>query len=838
MTANTPLPVDAVVAEVCAACDHHGSPNVVLLAPTGSGKTTRVPPALARHREGLVIVTEPRRVAARAAARRIASEANQTVGRWAGYAVRDDSRMSSETRVLCVTEGVLARRLQDDPFLDGVSAIVFDEVHERSLDLELALTLARHVQREARPDLALVAMSATVEPARLSQWLGGAAIVRCQGRSHPVAIRHAAPAPDRPLEREVAAQVRALLAEVSGDVLVFLPGVGEIERAAAALGAVDADVVALHGGLDAEAQDAVVRPSARRRVILATNVAESSLTVPGVRAVVDTGLARILRFDPAAGLNRLVIERICRSSADQRAGRAGREAPGVCVRMWTSASEGRMAPTLDPELHRADLTGVALQLAEWGERDPAALSWWEPCPPARWADARTTLMSLGALDGDGVTARGRAMARLPLDTRLAVVALRAAELGARHAGAIAASVLAERDILRPLRDGDTPPTGRECDVCDRVAAVLAVEDGARPDPVFADRLSGGAARAVARSARSLERALRGVGDDRAPDWRLSVRRALAEAFPDRVAQPRAGDGRRALAASGVGVALAPDSGVDHAPELIICVDLSPPSRGGDHRARAVSSAALEWFEHRVETTRLVHYDPARDRVVAVRRRTLGAIVLEEAVESRDDAAASSAALAAAAAGALATALALDDPEFARLRARVAWLAQQRPELALPAVDDEAIRGWLPELAFGLRSFAALRKVDLAASLRGRIPYDVRRVLDAEAPESVVIPTGRAARLEYGDGPPVLAARVQELFGLCDTPRVAGGRVPVVVHLLAPNGRPQQVTSDLRSFWANVYPEVRKELRARYPKHAWPDDPWTALPESRPTRRRG
>ncbi len=849
----SPLPVDAVLPEVAAALADARA--VVLRAPTGSGKTTRVPPALLEAEPvagGRVVVLEPRRLAARAAAGRVADERGWELGGPVGYQVRFDRRAGAGTRLLYVTEGILVRRLQDDPFLEGVGALVFDEIHERSLQADLALGMARRVQGEVRADLQIVAMSATVDPGPLAAFLGGCPVVETHGRLHPVEIRHAA----RPVARDprslaaaVAAGVRELLAETGGDLLVFLPGVGEIRAAEEALEPLAQGrglaLLRLHGGLPLAEQDAVLRPAERRKVILATNVAESSVTVEGVTGVVDTGLARTLRFDPASGLDRLELGRISRASADQRAGRAGRVEPGVCLRLWPEIEDAALPERDLPEVARVDLAGAVLQLLAWGEAEPAAFPWLDPPRPEALASARELLELLGAVDDRGVTAAGRRLARMPVHPRLGRLLLAGERRGVGREAALLAALLAERPPFVRGRRGasEGPRRSSRSDLLDRLEALETVEaTGREPREAAFGRLNRGAARFLFRSRDQLAGLLAeaGAAESAPPPATAGEReeallRAVFAAFPDRLVRRREPGSPQGVMVGGRGVRLAGESAVVE-PELFVAADLDAgrPGERSEALVRLASAVEREWLPAAaLRETDEVGFDPGRERVVAHRVTRYRDLELERR-EVPAGAGEAARVLAAAAAADLEGALPLDDPEVAGLLDRVRFLRRWVPELELPELDRRALLELLPALAAGRRTFAELGQAPLAGALRGRLSYEQLQALDREAPERLEVPTGNRIRLAYrGDGPPVLAVRIQELFGLTETPRVARGRVPVLLHLLAPNMRPQQVTDDLGGFWERTYPEVRRELAGRYPKHHWPEDPRRAEPERRP-----
>lgn len=847
LTRPSPLPIDAVQAELVAAVRDTGS--AVLVAPPGAGKTTRVPVALANAGLGPVVVLEPRRLAARAAARRVAEECGWTVGDEVGYHVRFERRASRRTRVLFCTEGVVLRRLQDDPFLEGVGCLVFDEFHERNLDGDLALAMARRVRAQVREDLRIVVMSATLQAEPVATFLD-APIVESAGRLHPVEMRFL-PAQSRSGQRErlpehVARAVHLAAGETQGDVLAFLPGVGEIRRTRERLvGALPSDgpqVHELYGDLAPEQQDRALRRGQGRRVVLATNVAESSVTVQGVRAVVDAGLARVPRHDPGAGLDRLELTRIDRAAADQRAGRAGREAPGLCLRLWSAADDRALAAHLEPEVRRLDLAGPVLELACWGEADPAAFPWFE-APDARALQrAQELLRRLGALDARGqATDRGRALRALPLHPRLASVVVEGRALGAARDAATAAALLAERDPFHVPR-GVTLDAS-DSDILDRVAALDEHARSGRTSFAFGE-LRRGAGRQLARARDQILRRAE-AGQGRAgtdPSKQASgpeedgLLRALLAGFPDRLCRRRADDPRRGVMIGGRGVRLSPSSAVSEG-ELFVALDVTDQS--GESLVRSASSVDRAWVAGGHTRTEVqAVFDPKSGRVVGRRRELLGELVLQEVDHPLEDAAAAEQVLLEAAREDVVRALGLDRPPLAELRARLVCLAEWRPELELPPIDDAAFTALLPSLVVGRRSFADLAQAPTADVLLGTLRHDQRAALQRDAPERIAVPSGSHLRLTYEPGrPPVLAVRIQEVFGLARTPTVAGGRVPVLLHLLAPNGRPQQVTDDLESFWRDTYHVVRKDLRGRYPKHDWPEDPSSARASARPRRRR-
>jgi ATP-dependent helicase HrpB len=835
-----PLPIDEILPALIAALRE--GPAAVLIAPTGAGKTTRVPPALLAAGIGAgrrIVMLEPRRIAARAAARRMAEEWGWTLGREVGYQVRFERKAGPETKILVVTEGILVQRLQADPFLEEVGAVIFDELHERNLQTDLSLAMTRRVQRDARPGLKLLAMSATLDPGPVAAFLGDCPVIESRGRLHPVDILYTDRPDERALPGQIAAGVRRVLDFTPGDVLAFLPGVGEIQRSTEALAGLAAErdlaVLPLYGDLPAERQDEVLRPLSRRKVVLATNVAETSITIDGVTAVVDSGLVRRLRFDPATGLDRLELGKVSRASADQRAGRAGRQAPGVCLRLWPAWEHAALPERETPEIARVDLASPALQLFAWGEPDLAAFDWLEPPDPPALAAATLLLRQLGALDGHGITAAGRTMARLPVHPRLARLLAEGHRLGRTEEAALLAALLSERDPFPRGIRGAGPRRASRSDLLDRLDALEAFERRKAP----AADLNAGAARFVLRARdqlRDLARRELGGGEDGGPGDEPLLR-ALLAAYPDRVARRREPRSPRGVMVGGRGVRLAEESAVLEAP-LFLCVDLDAGRSGplSEALVRKASAVEPEWLPG-LQTMVECEFDESRERVAAWKRTRYEDLVVVEAEVPPPDAAETARVLAEAAAGRLDRALPLDDPEVASFLARVRSLAGWCPELGLPTFGEEELRALLPALAAGRKSFAELRRAPLLDVLQGALSYPQLEAVRREAPERLTVPSGSQLRVAYEPGrPPVLAARIQEMFGLAETPRVAAGRVPVLLHLLAPNGRPQQVTHDLRSFWETTYPQVRKELAGRYPRHSWPQDPWNAAPQRRPTRR--
>jgi ATP-dependent helicase HrpB len=822
---NAPLPIDAVLGELCAALARR--PNAVLEAPPGAGKTTKVPLALldAEWTKGRkILVLEPRRIAARAAARRMAQLLGENVGETVGYRVRLDSRVGPSTRIEAVTDGIFARRIQRDPALEDVAAVVFDEFHERGLESDLGLALALDTQANLRPDLRLLVMSATLDGVAVAKLLGDAAVVSSQGRAFPVAVEWQ----ERPELRDVvdatARTVRRALAAGPGDALVFLPGVAEIRRTAERLDGLggDIDVMPLYGDLPAEVQDRAIRPSVpgRRKIVLATSIAETSLTIDGVTIVVDSGLKRAPRFDPRSGMSRLETVRVSQASAEQRRGRAGRLGPGTCWRLWGEAEHRQLALYDRPEIAEADLAPLALELAAWGIVDPAALALLDPPPAASFAQARALLADLGAIDaGARITPHGRAMAELAAHPRLAHMMLAAKAQGRAGLAADIAALVEERDILRGCR---------EADMRLRLEILRRDSDTRLPPGASIDR---GAVARVREAARVWRRRL----DVKGEDGLSAAGSVLAFAYPDRIGRRRSGANASYLLSNGRGAFFA-------APEPIAAEDwiVAAELDGGAREARIFSAlpvtrAEIEAdFSDRIVRERIVEWDARTEAIVAVERRRLGALLIEER-PAKD--LGSDERQAAMIAGIRAMGLASLPWTKAgeTLRQRVALLRRVAGE-SWPDWSDEALLAtlgtWLGPFLGKSSRRAHLSDLDISEALLASLDWAQRKALDTLAPTHVEVPTGNRIALDYSVDPPVLAVRLQEMFGCRDTPALAGGKVRVVLHLLSPARRPVQVTQDLAGFWRGTYKDVKRDLKGQYPRHVWPDDPLVAAPTAR------
>ncbi len=773
----------------------------------------------------------------------MATENGWKLGREVGYQVRFEERIGPETRIAVVTEGVLLRRLHDDPFLQAVGVIVFDEFHERNLNSDLALGMVRQIQQSVRADLKIVVMSATLAPEPVAAYLGGCPAIECSGRTHPVEVSYLNPTERQSPADLAATGVRQVLGRSGGDVLVFLPGLREIRQAQRLLAdsarAAGCELLELYGDLPLERQAAVLEPGGRRKIVLATNVAETSLTIPGVTAVVDSGWARTLRYEPGVGLDRLELTPISQAAAEQRAGRAGRTQPGICLRLWDERGQRARPAFEEPEVRRVDLASAVLQLLCWIEPDPDTFPWFEPPRPEALGQAHKLLRQLGAADEQGVTKLGRRLARLPVHPRLGRLLVEAERLGCVPRAALAAALLSERSPFGRAAEGGPRRRSPDChspsDLLDQIVALEDYEASGRGDSAWGPIVRP-AARALFQVRDQLARQLDSGWRRRAPaaDLDTALLRSLLAACPDRLAKRREPGSRRGVMVGGRGVRLADESAVLDG-ELFLCLDVD--GAGAEAWVRRASLVERGWLPTSgLREAIEVAFDPVGQRVTARRRRYWEDLLLEEAMAANphpDDAARL---LAQAAVQEWDRVFPPDSDAVAGFVARARWLRERLPEADLPVLDEATLQGLLPALCQGRRSFAELRAAPWLTALRGLYRFDQLQTLDREAPERLTVPSGRSVPLQYEPGkPPVLAVRIQELFGWSETPRLARGRVPVLLHLLAPNMRPQQVTDDLRSFWNTGYQVVRKELRRRYPKHAWPEDPWSAKSERRQER---
>lgn len=802
------FPVDRVVPELAAGLAAHAA--AVLVAEPGAGKTTRVPLAL-RDAPWLagkkIVMLEPRRLAARASARRMAATLGESVGETVGYTVRLERKVSARTRIEVVTEGILTRRLQQDPELADTGLVIFDEFHERNLDGDLGLALTLDVQRGLRPDLKILVMSATLDAETLCAHLGNAPLIQTTGRMFPVGVTHL----ERPtrfslIDDTVKAITRALR-EVKGSLLVFLPGEGEIRRTVEALGKIDlpanTDVRPLYGALSFADQDEAIRkPDAgRRKIVLATTIAETSLTIEGIEAVIDTGLKRAPRFDPASGMTALETIRVSQASAEQRKGRAGRLGPGHCYRLWPEAETKALAAHDAPEIRVADLAPLALDMANWGVTARDGLPWLEAPPQAPFGQAQDLLRQLGAVDAArAITAHGRAMVRLPLHPRLAHMVVKAAELGAGQSAAETAAMISERDGL---------PRDTTADI---EARLLHVRGAAR------DR--------IRQSAKQITELLR-CGEDSSD---LSHGVMLALAYPDRIAERR-GQNRFRMA-NGGGAVVAEHDALAKADHIAIALLDNAQADAKVFLAGVITLADIEkHFADLITTQSRAGWDSRQNAVVASTRRSLGAVVLEErALPSPDPAVLAQGMVDGVRSLGLS---ALPWGEAAEnLRNRVRFLARTTPDAGWPDLSDATLLAtleeWLSPYLAGMVRKSDLARLDMTNILRGLVPYQLLSQIDSLAPQRMEVPSGGHYRIDYEtDGDPVLRVRLQEMFGLHSAPQVAGGRAKLRIELLSPAGRPVAVTQSLETFWTNAYPDVRKDMRGRYPKHYWPENPLEA-----------
>jgi len=831
---NSGLPIDEILPALRTALT--AQRNAVVQAPPGAGKSTVIPIALLDEpwlRGGKIVMLEPRRLATRAVATRMAATLGESPGETVGYRMRLETRVSKRTRIEVVTEGVFTRMLQSDPALAGVAAVLFDEFHERSLHADTGLAFALDSQENLSPDLRLLVMSATLDGAAVAKLLGNAPVITAAGRVFPVEVHHVGngmpmlPGGREAPESGVVRTIKRALAEAPGDMLVFLPGAGEIRRVQGMLGGLgaDVDVLPLFGELAAGDQDAALRPAkaGRRKIVLATNIAETSLTIDGVRIVVDAGLERRSLFDPSSGMNRLEVQRISRASAEQRAGRAGRTAPGVCFRLWGEGAERSLAAYAPPEVCVADLAPLALDLAVWGT-EAGALRWLDAPPAATLASARDLLRRLGALDAAGkATAHGRAMQEFPAHPRLAHMLLKARELGVGALAAELAALLSDRDLLRAGGD----PRARDSDVRTRLEAL-------RHGSAAIDR---GALDRVRRSQRSFEQQLGGAGTSLGRgDVDPGV--LLGMAYPDRVARRRPGNDARYQLSNGRGASFAAAESIARE-EFIVAVDLDDREREAQIRLAAPLSKEdlLEHFEADLRRGDELAWDERTEAVVARRVIRFDELLVEEKPIHDVPRAASAAAMLDGVRSMGIDCLPWDDDardfqarcEFVRKLGRKdlgAW-----PDFSSPALAADL--SWLEPFLDGATRRSQLSRVSMVNALRARLDYEQQRKLDSLAPTHIDLPTGTRARIDYlDDNAPIASMRMQEVFGLAATPRIGGGSVAVTFTLLSPGRKPLQITRDLASFWRNAYLEVRKDMRGRYPRHYWPENPL----EAEPTRR--
>ncbi|WP_047152338.1 ATP-dependent helicase HrpB [Aneurinibacillus tyrosinisolvens] len=831
----TQLPIERVLPELKNVLDSHNSG--VLVAPPGAGKTTRIPlslldePWLAGRR---ILMLEPRRLAARTAAHYMAASLGEHVGETVGYRVKLDAQIGEKTRIEVITEGILTRLLQADPALEGVGLVVFDEFHERSIHADLGLALCLESQAVLREDLRILVMSATLDAEPVAALLGDAPVIVSEGKAFPVETRYV----NRPMEGRMEAVVTRTIVDAleseEGSILVFLPGAGEIRKIESLLLESNLEphvrVAPLYGSLTREAQDLAISPGmpGERKIVLATSIAETSLTVEGVRTVIDSGLMRTSRFSPRTGMAWLETVQVSRASADQRCGRAGRQGPGVCYRLWTEQENRSLALRSIPEILEADLAPLALELAAWGASAPAQLPWLDPPPAAAFAEARKLLSQLGALDEGGmITAHGRRMAELGMHPRLAHMVLKAADLGYGETGCELAAILSERDFFRY---GKTAP---DADIRLRIEVLRSLKREGQTKRARETNIDWTACRRILSEADYWKRIVRvpaGGKDDDINACGL----LLAFAYPDRIARLRSSG--RFLLRSGRGAVFSKTQPLSNA-AYVVAAELD--GQGPESRIYLAAPLNLDdverHFGNQMEEEAFVDWDPAAQAVRARKRRRLGALVLSEVPLSEPD---PERCLEALLRGIGEEGLEiLPWTKAARqLRQRLHFMHRYKPE-RWPDVSGGSLTAtmeeWLAPHLYGYKSRADLQKINVAGILESMLSWEQRRELDEYAPTHIVVPSGTRLPVDYSDpASPVLAVRLQEMFGLKETPRIAGGSVPLTLHLLSPAQRPVQVTRDLGSFWRNAYFEVKKDLKGRYPKHYWPDNPLEAIPTSR------
>lgn len=806
---------------------------VVLQAPPGAGKTTRVPLALLNEpwlKNRSILMLEPRRLAASNAAGFMAGQIGERVGQTVGYSIRYQRRVSRQTRIEVVTEGILTRRLQNDPELSGVGLVIFDEFHERHLQSDLALALCRDSQLGLRDDLKLLVMSATLDSEPLAKLLDAPSLI-CEGRSFPVDIHYLNQPPQQKIVETTTNAIRRALQETSGDLLVFLPGEGEIRRVHQQLGDLSPQhlLCPLYGSLPFAQQQQAIQPGKLRKIVLATNIAETSLTIEGVTVVIDSGYCRQPRFDSGSGLTRLELCRISQASATQRAGRAGRLGPGTCYRLWTQSNQGTLLPFTPPEMRNADLSSLALELINWGVTDPATLTWLDPPATTAWKAALTLLKTLTALNSEEqLTAHGRALAELPCHPRLGCLLLAAQQLQQLPLGCDLAALLGERDPWMTQRPALVQS---RCDLYDRL------------EELWKRRRSNnlGKFSAIDRASRFWYRYFK--LDNPLPARAGNAEqlgRLLAAAFPDRIAKARQPNSRNYLLSSGLGATLDESSALRPAPYLI-AVEFRPGKTAENliSLASQLDETTLMQLYPQLPWQRHCYWESKEGRVISCAQQKLGEIILAERPEKPDPESLAQATLAAIRSEGLQ--LLNWTPAAENFVGRVNFLHRQLNSDNWPDLSESGLLNtldvWLQPFLGNSRNRTDLKKIDLLTALRSQLDWQRLQQLEQLAPERLQVPSGSQIRLKYPAADmPILAVKLQEMFGQLETPRIAGGEVAVVIHLLSPAGRPLQVTQDLQNFWAVNYHEVKKEMKGRYPKHPWPDDPLVALPTARTKRK--
>ncbi|MFO7568483.1 MAG: ATP-dependent helicase HrpB [Smithellaceae bacterium] len=835
MQKKPPYPIDDILPALTSAIRTHSA--VILQAPPGSGKTTRVPLALLDvigPEKGRILMLEPRRIAAVSAARWMAKTLDEEIGQTLGYSIRFDSRVSKTTRIEVMTEGILTRRILANPALEGVAMVIFDEFHERNLQADLALALCLDIRRGLRDDLKILVMSATLDGGPVSALLDGAPIISSQGQAYPVEQRYCEDRTDQSFVPRVTDLVRNALRETAGDILVFLPGAGEIRAVGDALAETlrdcatnDITLHPLYGDLPFDQQERAILPATTRKIVLATNIAETSLTIEGVRVVIDGGLTRRLQYDPATGMNRLATVAVSQASARQRQGRAGRLGPGVCYRLYSLHTFQSLLPFAPPEISISDLSQLVLDLAAWGVRDPDMLSWLDPPPPSAWRAAQELLIELGALDAEGsMTPVGESMARLPVHPRLGRLLLKATEMGCPSLGADLAALLSERDIIRRRSVASHP--AESFDLGDRLEILRQWRQDKKPAGI-ADVI---ALRVVDATSQQLRRLTGKAVKTTGAEVVNSIPRLLLYAFPDRIAKRREDDNSRYVMRQGRGVRLSAKSLPAGNPYMIaVVVDKGEKAQGIVHLAEPLTEEILrKELRGKIEILRQVVWDKQEGRIMATLEERLGAITLSaKPVTPPEDEVAS---VICEAIRSKAATIPFRR-EVMQFQGRVRLMRQCFPDESWPDLSEETLlstpEDWLLPHLTGIRSGHQLAGLNILPALIETLTWDQQRLLNDRAPVSITVPSGSNISIDYVAGEiPVLAVKLQEMFGLADTPSIAGGRIKLLLHLLSPARRPVQITRDLKAFWNNAYPQVKKELKGRYPKHPWPDDPWNAV----------
>ncbi len=841
------LPIDEILPDLLMCLE--ASSCLVLQAEPGAGKTTRVAPAILERLKktgsnfGQIVLLQPRRVAARAAASRISDERNTELGGETGYQVRFENRSSNKTKILVCTEGVFLRRLQEDPLLENVSTVIFDEFHERTIDSDLALALVMQVKKELREDLSVIVMSATLDTKVISDYLGGCPVISCPGRTFPVQVQYLQFPGNESIEESVARGILSISSKSDGDILAFLPGVGEIRKTEDILLASPISsnslIMPLYGEMTLEEQQNVLRPASKRKIVLATNVAETSLTIDGVTAVVDSGYAKTTRLNSRLGLNKLELGRISKASAAQRAGRAGRTRAGECLRLWTEKEHHMLREFEEPEISRVELSQTILQLYAWGEQSPETFSWFELPPAASFEQAIALLEKLEALENRKITEMGKSMAQLPVQPRLARLLIDASRYGQTDRGALAAAILGERSPMKKMGRGKIAEHYSDSDLLDKIRALEEFKETGNKFSKYGE-LSVQSSKQLLRIAEQLTKSFKRIksGEQKtnpSVDSDGALLRAILDAFPDRVCRRRESNSKRALMVGGRGVKLADESAVGSG-DYFVALELLD---SGQSESLVVQASQIEksWLPQKLVISAIeTAYDATREKIIAIKRTRFCDLVIDEQivpVPSEIDVSD----LLANSIKANFDLYSLADDQSIQFLERLLCLREWNSDLELPDFGDDPLVFFLRDWCTSCSSVQDVRNKPLWQVIQNSLSHHQVQALELDTPERISVPSGSKIKLQYERGKaPVLAVRIQEVFGLKETPRIARNRIPVLMHLLAPNHQIQQITPDLASFWKNSYADVKKDLRRRYPKHSWPDDPLTAQAEHRPQRK--